>query len=109
MDSAFTIRSTELRDYSVKHHCAVVEVLSGAPGRERLLVEVAPPIPGYLYNRREDLELIAITPRHEGVALLPQVSEWPCRVHMMVPEEGSEWEEGRLRILDWGIIEPVEG
>lgn len=108
MTRYFTVRSTELRDYSEKHSCAVLEVLSGEPGREKILVEVNPPIPGYLYDQPEDLEMLVLSPRHEGSALLPEVSEWPCRVHMCVPVKDGSWSEGPFRVLDWGMIEPVD-
>lgn len=105
MLGVFTIRSTELRDYSAKHLCTVLEVVSREPGREKLLVEVDPPIPGHVYDRAQDLDVIVVSPRHEGASLLPEVSEWPCRVYICVPEDGGSWGEGPFRVLDWGIIE----
>jgi hypothetical protein len=105
MPTPFTIRSTELRDYSAKHFCTLLEVVSGEPGREKLLVEVDPPIPGHIYNRSQDLDMIVVSPRHDGTSLLPEISEWPCRVYICVPENGGSWSAGPFRVLDWGIIE----
>lgn len=108
MQHSFTVRAMELRDYSAKHLCTVLEVVGGEPGREKLLVEVDPPIPGYVYDRPDDLDMIVVTPRHEGTSLLPEVSEWPCRVHMCIPEATGSWNKGPFRILDWGIIEKTD-
>lgn len=109
MPVAFTIRSTELREYSVKHRCTVLKVISAQAGREKILVGLDPSIPGYIYDQPKDLEKVVISPRHKGTTLLPEVSEWPLRVYMCIPEDGGDWNIGPFRILDWGIIEqPLE-
>jgi hypothetical protein len=100
----FTLRSTELRDYSEKHACRVLGTIQG----EKLLVEIDPPFPGYVYGLAHDLSRVVLAPRHQGSRLAPNISEWPCRVHICLPKEGGDFKNGPFRILDWGIIEQQE-
>jgi hypothetical protein len=101
MDIDFTIRSTESRDYSSKHGCRIMKVVN----INKLLVELIPPIPGYIYDNYKDIETLVLAPRFEGSNLVPKISEWPCRVYMCIPQKEGSWENGQYRILDWGIIE----
>jgi hypothetical protein len=96
----FYVRSTELRSYNVKHGCIVLEVVD----RDKLLVELDPPIPSHVYGQIEDLNLIVLTARYEGTKLTPVVSEWPCKVNICLPKEGGNWKNGPWRLLDIGEL-----
>lgn len=103
METKFTIKSTELRNYDFKHTCRIVKVVE----RNKILVELSPPIPGYIYDLGKDLETLILAPRFEGSYLVPKISEWPCRVYMCIPQKEGSWENGPYQILDWGIIEEL--
>ena len=97
----FSIRSTELRDYNNKHDCQIMKTVDD----NKILIKLIPPIPGYIYGQNKDVETLVLAPRFEGSYLLPEISEWPCRVYMCIPKKEGSWESGPFRILDWGIIE----
>jgi len=101
MSINFTIRPTEIRDYDNKHDCHILRVVDG----NKLLMKLIPPIPGYIYDKNDDIETIVLAPRFEGSSLVPKISEWPCRVYMCIPEKDGCWENGPYRIFDWGILE----
>ncbi len=100
----FSLRSTELRNYEIKHICTTVEVVTG----NKILVKVDPPFPGHYYGSKSDFTQFVLAPRHEGAYLTPEISEWPCRVHICIPNEDGNWNAGPFRSLDWGIIEEIE-
>jgi hypothetical protein len=108
MSGAFTIRSTELRDYSKKHRCTVLDVINSASNHEKIIVGVDPPIPGYIYDCANDFNQVIISPRFAGTTLLPEASEWPFRVYICAPQIGGDWTDGPLRILDWGVLERID-
>jgi len=100
----FTLKSTELRDYEKTHVCTVIKAVGG----NKLLIELNPPFPGHYYGKQNDLEQVVIVPRYEGTHLVPEVSEWPCRVHICIPDEDGDWINGPFRSLDWGMIEQTK-
>lgn len=100
----FKLRSTELRDHQEVHRCVVLKTLS-TDGPSKLLVSVDPPIPGHFYDEPGDLDRIVLAPRHANATLAPQVSEWPCYVHICLPKHSGDWEQGPFRSADWGVIE----
>jgi hypothetical protein len=73
----------------------------------KILIKLIPPIQGYLYGQNKDVETLVLAPRFEGSLLVPEISEWPCRVYMCMPEKDGSWENGPYRIIDWGIIESL--
>lgn len=81
----FYLSSEELRNYHVKHKCSVIEVVDG----DKLHIVVDPVIPSWVYGTSLDLESVVIAPRHVGVSLVPEISEWPCIVNVLVPQEGE--------------------
>src|SRR3990172_7416823 len=93
---SFTLQSTELRDYRTVHNCTVIGVLRGS-GPDKLRVRVEPPIPGYLYDEPGDINEVVLAPRHVGLRLVPEVSEWPCHVHICLPVAGGNWDKGPFR------------
>lgn len=97
----YTIKSTELRDYNFRHDFEIIEVVD----KNKLLISLHPPIPGYLYDRVEDIDRLVISPRHKGVKIVPDFSELPCYVHMCLPEKDSDLLTGPYRIIDWGLVE----
>jgi hypothetical protein len=100
----FFLRSTELRNYRDWHKCVVIDVVQPAVHPQKIMVTVDPPIPGHLYSLSEDIRRLVLAPRHEGLTLTPQVSEWPAHVYMCLPKEGGDWREGPFRVLDWGVV-----
>jgi hypothetical protein len=44
--------------------------------------------------------------RDYAASIFPDVTEWPCHVHICLPKEGGSWDHGPYRIADWGVIEP---
>lgn len=93
----FLWKSAELRDYNVEHVCVVLERCDEA----RVLVAVSPPIPGYLYNEVEDVELMALSPRYTESTLIP-LSESPLTVNVWLPK--GELSEGEFRLADIGKV-----
>ena len=98
----FFIKSIELRNYNQKHGCTVLDVVDST----KLLVELEPPIPGFVYNQTDDLDLVVLAPRYEGTTLTPAVSEWPCIVNICLPKTMDGWHSGPWRLLDVGEITP---
>lgn len=96
----FFIKSIELRNYHVKHGCTVLEVVDD----NKLLVELAPSIPGSVYNQVDDIKTIVLAPRYTGMTLTPVISEWPCTVNICLPKEGGDWKAGPWRLLDIGEL-----
>jgi hypothetical protein len=85
--------------------CEFVRRFDERSGADKILVSVDPPVAKQTYGSATELRQFVLAPRHEGASLYPDVSEWPCYVHMCVPKEDGDWEHGPLRILDWGMIE----
>ena len=107
MITRFTLRSTELREPFVRQ-CDFLRLVDDGGTTEKILVSTDPPLPGYLYGSIEDLGRLVLAPRHEGAKLYPDVSEWPCFVHICLPKEGGDWDRGPWRVADWGVIEKAE-
>jgi hypothetical protein len=108
MATRFILRSTELRQPLVRE-CGFPQRVDDGGVPEKIFVMVEPPIPGSLYGSTRDLDRVVLAPRHKGAVLYPEVSEWPCHVHICVPKEGGDWERGPFRIADWGVIEKLTG
>jgi hypothetical protein len=104
----FILRSTELRQPLVRE-CEFLRRVDDGGVPEKILVIVEPHISGYLYASTTDLDRVVLAPRHKGAVLYPDVSEWPCHVHICIPKEGGDWEQGPFRIADWGVIEKLTG
>jgi hypothetical protein len=101
---AFTLKSIEQRQ-PLAHTCRVLNRVDDGGSPDKLLVEIDPPAPGQLYRQTTDVSRVVLSPRHVGVTLYPQISEWPCHVHICVPKLGGTWTEGPFEIADWGILE----
>jgi hypothetical protein len=99
-----TLRSTELREPWMRR-CVVLRPVDEESTPSKILVRVDPAVPGYLYGITTNLDQFVLAPRHEGASVYPEVSEWPCHVHLCLPKEGGTWERGPYRIADWGVIE----
>ena len=98
--TTFKLKSIEHRTYTQEHNCVVRKEVDG----NKILVEIDPPIPAYVYDLNEDIDLIVLAPRYEGTTLVPTISEWPCIVNMCIPKEHGNWESGPWRLLDIGEI-----
>ena len=94
------IRSTEHRTYRVKHECLLRDVIDG----NKLLSELSPAIPGWVYGLHEDLVRVVLAPRYTDSTLVPQVSEWPCTVNICIPKDHNDWTCGPWLLLDIGEI-----
>lgn len=105
MVNNFTLRSTELRQPLVRS-CEFLRRVDEGALPDKILVRVDQSVPGYLYGSVEDLDRFVLAPRHKGASIYPDVSEWPCHVHICLPKEGGTWDRGPYRIADWGVIEP---
>jgi hypothetical protein len=101
-----TLRSIEQRAPTL-HACRVLQRVDDGGAPDKLLVEIDPSAPGNLYKYTGDLSRVVLAPRHKGVTLYPQVSEWPCHVHICVPKGDGTWTEGPFEIADWGVLEQV--
>lgn len=102
-----TLRSIELRN-PILHSCRVIQILEEGGGPAKLLVEIDPPAACAPYGREGTLSRMVLAPRHRGVTLAPQISEWPCHVHMCAPKPGGTWTEGPFDSLDWGLLERAQ-
>lgn len=96
----FCFHSIELRGYSERHTCVVLNVVDG----NKVVVEITPPIPGYLYGQKEDLSRAVFAPRHVGVSITPEISGWPCFVNLCLPKENGSWTAGPWSLLDIGEL-----
>ncbi len=103
MLARLTLRSTELREPWTRT-CEFVRQVDEGAEPAKILVHVSTPVPGYLYGSAADLDQFVLAPRHEGASIYPDVSEWPCHVHICLPKEGGTWERGPYRVADWGVI-----
>jgi hypothetical protein len=104
MVTSFTLRSTELREPWIRT-CHFLRHVDEGAVPDKILVRVDLPVPGYLYGSATDLDHFVLAPRHSGASLYPDVSEWPCHVHVCVPKEHGTWDSGPYRIADWGLME----
>ncbi len=104
MIQRFTLSSTELRE-PWKRTCEFVRQVDEGAKPDKILVRVHPPVPGHLYGSAEDLDQFVLAPRHEGASIYPEVSQWPCHVHVCLPKEGGTWARGPYRVADWGLID----
>lgn len=96
----FHIQSIEHRSYHVKHGCIVRGDVDGG----KLLVDLAPPIPGWVYDQPADLDRVVLAPRYTNMALTPRISEWPCIVNICVPKNSMDWTSGPWSLLDVGEL-----
>ena len=99
----FTIKSIENRSYSKKHKCIPHQVVNS----NKLLVMLEPPIPSHVYDKDEDIDLLVLAPKFKDTVLIPEVSEWPMNVYMLIPKEGGNWESGPYNCEDWGLLEDI--
>lgn len=99
MDSFF-VKSVEHRTYTQKHKCVIHKSLD----INKLLVEIEPPIPSFVYKSDQDIDFMVLAPRYEGTKLVPSISEWPSRVNMCLTGEGGSLEKGPWRLIDIGEI-----
>lgn len=97
---SFYIKSIEHRSYHVKHGCIVRDnVIEGM-----LLIDLDPPIPGWVYNQPMNLDRVILAQRYSDMALTPQISEWPCIVNICVPKNSMDWTSGPWSLLDVGEL-----
>lgn len=94
------LKSIEHRSYHVKHACITHEVVDG----NKILIELNPHIPRYVYNQNADLDLVVLAPRYVGVTLTPDISELPCTVNICLPLPDGNWKTGPWRLLDIGEL-----
>ena len=105
MVTSFRLSSTELREPWTRMCQFLRRVEEGGAAPDKILVRVVPPVPGHLYGSATDLNCFVLAPRHRGTSIYPEVSQWPCHVHVCLPKEGGTWDFGPYRIADWGLIE----
>jgi hypothetical protein len=98
--TSFYLKSIEHRSYHVKHECTVREIVDG----NKLLVDLDPPIPGWVYDRPADLDHVVLAPRYTNMTLTPQISEWPSIVNICVPKNGIDWTSAPWNLLDVGEL-----
>jgi hypothetical protein len=98
--NSFYLKSIEHRSYHVKHKCIVREVVDG----NKLLVDLGPAIPGWVYGKPTDLDRVVLAPRYTMMTLTPQISEWPSVVNICVPKNGIDWTSGPWNLLDIGEL-----
>jgi hypothetical protein len=96
----FFVSSIEHRTYHAKHGCKVREAIDG----NKLLVEINPPIPRWVYGKDFDLSWIVLAPRYADTTLVPQISELPCIVNMCLPKNVSEPVGAPWELLDIGEL-----
>jgi hypothetical protein len=71
---------------------------------KKIIVDLIPPIPGFVYGKVDDVDLVILAARYAGVALSPMVSEWPCTVNICLPKEKDGWKSGPWDLIDIGEI-----
>ena len=64
--------------------CDFVAVKHFDTGKECVIAEVAPPIPGHVFGLTSDVTEVVLAARHEGV-VLHKIREFPCFVHVARP------------------------
>jgi hypothetical protein len=76
----------------------------------KVLVKLEPPFPeeAYAFLGVAQVSQLVLSPRHQGAAIFPKISESPCHVHMCTPKPGGTWEAGPYRILDWGVLTELD-
>ena len=99
----FKLKSTK-RENARTYECESIGPVADGSGSTKIYASVDPPIPAFEYATANDLDRIVLAPRHEGASLFPAISEWPCHVHICVPEKGGDWRLGPFQILDWAVI-----
>jgi len=98
--ATYFLKSVEHRTYTQKYKCIVRKVVDD----NKLLVELDPVIPMYVYNSGKDINLIVLAPRYEGINLTATITEWPVRVNMCLPKQSGVWDSGPWRLLDVGEL-----
>ena len=105
----FYLSSSDYQSFETPRACSIVRevdipVFSG----KGLLVEITPPIIGQPYGfGGDDIHLIVLTPRFEGVSL-SLTHEWPCQVHILCSSiivNGEEFPDASSVLhIAWGEI-----
>ncbi len=100
----FKLRSTE-QNNPTEYSCTFLSYIFDKTKPNKMLVRVEPSIPNYVYQTQKDIDRVVVAPRHAGVSIYPEVSEWPCYVHICVPKKNASWEDGPYDVLDWGMLQ----
>ncbi len=104
----FFLSSLDSARFEPVREFEVVRVVSFDTGKPALVGDLAPAVIGQDFGRGEDIRRVVLTARHEGVQIDPIV-EFPCFVHISLPDAGTEElrtpiRADDLRIIGWGEL-----
>ncbi len=87
--------------------CRFERLLTFDSGKTAVEARLSPAVIGQDFNRQGDIEVVILTPRHEGASIDP-VNEFPCFVFITIPREHevlqSPIRSDDLEIIGWGEL-----
>jgi len=98
------IQSEENKSYCKEHLAQFVQAFFSDKEPTRILVKLENPIPAGVYNLKEDIQQLILSPHFQGHTIYPLIEPYPGHVYMAIPKEDGTWEEGPYDIIDWGIL-----
>lgn len=107
MGEIYFLSSLDYSTLEQTRQCTVVRRLRFNTGKECVLADVSPPIPGPQFGFIEDIVRVLLAVRHEGASLSP-IDEFPCFVFVTIPltdiDSREVIEKDEVQIVAWGEL-----
>ena len=106
-NAVYYLSSFDSTRLSLTRECRFERLLVFESGKTAAVARLSPGVIGQDFNCAADIEMVVLTPRHEGVSIDP-VSEFPCFVFVAIPSDLSALESpirpDDLEIIGWGEL-----
>jgi hypothetical protein len=104
----YYLSSLESETFKPTRKCIFLNKLHFDTGKECVIAEIDPPVPGQHFGTSEDIKHVIFTNRYEGDTLFP-VNEYPCFVFITKPLFDNIFKaqvitKDDLQILAWGEL-----
>ena len=108
MNTTYFLSSLESYALEAVRSCKFVALKHFDTGKECVLAEVDPPIPGEPFGVATDIQQVVLANRHEGERL-SLIDEFPCFVHVARPLSNDIEERDSISVDDvenfaWGEL-----
>lgn len=109
----YYLSSLDSARFEPVRECRFERQLTFESGKTAVEARLWPAVIGQDFNRASDIEVVILSPRHEGASIDP-VTEFPCFVFITIPRSGGELlgspvlSDGLL-IIGWGELYRTRG